>query len=75
MRPRGVPSSRVKILPWYYTDKNQPSRQVEHDRALAEEFAAFTDEVTEWAARGLPLAVEAWRAVEDQVTGLGPEPC
>lgn len=67
MRPRGIRSSHVKVLPWYYTDKNQPSRQVEHDRALAQEFAAFTDEVVEWAARGLPLAVEAWQATETQV--------
>lgn len=74
MRPRGVPSSRVKILPWYYTDKNQPSRQIERHRALAREFAAFTNEVTEWAARSLPLAMEAWRATETQASGTEPEP-
>lgn len=26
MRPRDLPSRWVKILPWYYTERKQPSR-------------------------------------------------
>lgn len=37
MRPRGIPSRWVKILPWYYTIKNQPTRGAELDRALKQE--------------------------------------
>lgn len=75
MRPRGIPSSRVKILPWYYTDKNQPSRQVERDRALTEEFVAFVDDATEWAEASLPLSVEAWQVTEEYLKQRGGTPC
>lgn len=34
MRPRGVPSRWVKILPWYYTERRQPSRAAEKTAAI-----------------------------------------
>jgi hypothetical protein len=42
MRPRGIPSNRIKVLPWYYTEKAQPSRAKELSRALDEEALAET---------------------------------
>ena len=38
MRPRGIRSKWVKILPWYYTDRHQPPRRQEQDEALEFEF-------------------------------------
>lgn len=34
MRPRGLRSPWVKILPWYYTEKDEPSRHAELRTAL-----------------------------------------
>lgn len=39
MRPRGMPSRWVRVLPWYYTERRQPSRAAEFRRALAGEDA------------------------------------
>lgn len=44
MRPRGVPSKWVKVLPWYYTDRRVPSRQQELRDALRDEDAANGDD-------------------------------
>lgn len=40
MRPRGMPSRRVKILPWYYTERNAPSRARELSDALEQDIHA-----------------------------------
>lgn len=40
MRPARMPSSRVKVLPWYYTDRNQPTRAQSDADALASDWAA-----------------------------------
>jgi len=37
MRPRGVPSKWVKIVPWYYTKRRQPSRAAEKAAAIKRE--------------------------------------
>jgi len=37
MRPRGLPSRWVKILPWYYTEKDQPTRAEELKKALKDQ--------------------------------------
>jgi hypothetical protein len=34
MRPRGTPSKWVKILPWYYSKRRQPSRAAEKTAAI-----------------------------------------
>ncbi len=40
MRPRGIPSRLVKVLPWYYTEKKQPTRAAEREDTLSFEYAA-----------------------------------
>lgn len=35
-----MPSSRVKILPWYYTDRDAPTRAVSDAEAIASDWAA-----------------------------------
>lgn len=40
MRPRDMPSRWVKILPWYYTERNQPTRAAALREALTFEEAA-----------------------------------
>lgn len=37
MRPRGMPSRWVKILPWYYADRRQPTRAAEKAAAIKRE--------------------------------------
>lgn len=37
MRPDRMPSKWVKLVPWYYTERNAPSRQSSLRSALAEE--------------------------------------
>lgn len=37
MRPRGTPSAWVKVRPWYYTERRQPSRAAELRAALKRE--------------------------------------
>lgn len=37
MRPDRMPSKWVKLVPWYYTERNAPSRQSTLRAALAEE--------------------------------------
>lgn len=44
MKPRGIPSRWVKILPWYYTERRQVSRAAEREKALAYESNASTTE-------------------------------
>ncbi len=39
MRPRGMPSRWVKLRPWFYTKRTQPSRQREIHVALKAELA------------------------------------
>lgn len=34
MRPARMPSPLVKVRPWYYTERNQPSRIVAKTQAL-----------------------------------------
>ena len=40
MRPARVPSSWVKIRPWYYTGRTQPSRAVDGAAAIAADLDA-----------------------------------
>ena len=35
-----MPSSRVKILPWYYTDRDAPSRAADRKSAIEADEAA-----------------------------------
>jgi hypothetical protein len=38
MRPRGMPSSRMKLRPWYYITRNrQPTRAAEKVEAMRDE--------------------------------------
>jgi hypothetical protein len=37
MRPRGMRSKWVKLLPWYYTQRRQPTRAVEQEAAIADD--------------------------------------
>lgn len=37
MMPRGMPSKWVKVLPWYYTSRRQPTRAAEFQRVLIED--------------------------------------
>jgi hypothetical protein len=40
MRPDRMPSKWVKLVPWYYTERNAPSRQSSLGEALAAEDSA-----------------------------------
>lgn len=40
MRPARLHSKWVKILPWYYTEKNEPSRAEYKRRAIEDDEAA-----------------------------------
>jgi len=40
MRPARMPASRVKILPWHYEDRTQPSRMTDETTAFQEEAAS-----------------------------------
>lgn len=42
MRPARIPSARVKIRPWYYTDRGQPSRADDKAAAISADLAAST---------------------------------
>lgn len=53
MRPRGIPSRRIKILPWYYTEKDQPTRAAELRDALREESRAEAERSLPGRARWL----------------------
>lgn len=34
MRPARIPDSRVKVRPWYYTDRSEPSRAADKKAAI-----------------------------------------
>lgn len=40
MRPARMPSERVKIVPWYYAERNAPSRAVDKKTAIEADEAA-----------------------------------
>lgn len=40
MKPRGMRSKWVKLLPWYYTKRRQPTRAVEREMAIEDDLAA-----------------------------------
>ena len=64
MRPARVPSRRVKLLPWYYTDRKQPSRHVDERDALRADFAAIAGD---WRVVGNDLLT----SLEDVMAELG----
>jgi len=39
MRPAGMPSSRVKLRPWYYADRDAPSRAAAKTDAIETDLA------------------------------------
>lgn len=41
MRPRGMRSKWVKLLPWYYTKRRQPTRAVEREAAIEQDVVAI----------------------------------
>jgi hypothetical protein len=40
MKPRGMRSVWVKLRPWYYVRRRQPTRAVERERAIRADQAA-----------------------------------
>lgn len=48
MRPDRMPSKWVKLVPWYYTERNAPSRHSALREAMEEEsLAEGSEEITE----------------------------
>lgn len=48
MRPDRMPSKWVKLVPWYYTERNAPSRQsVLRDAILQEDEAEGSNDLKE----------------------------
>ena len=43
MKPARMPSSRVKILPWYYADRDAPSRAADKSKHIAEDIESSGD--------------------------------
>lgn len=55
MRPARMPSNRVKVLPWYYTDRAAPSRAADEAEAISTELSADERDVCAECGEGIHL--------------------